>query len=162
MSVEQAALNTGFWEFRDDDLSGVEVQHLVAEHLAHMHGQSPAESVHAIGISALQAADIHFVTAWRDGVLGGMGAFRRMGARDAEVKSMRTTDAVRGQGLGRLLLRHLIGAARADGVATWLETGSGEAFIAARTLYETEGFVECPPFGDYVVDPESVFYRTAI
>jgi putative acetyltransferase len=30
-------------------------------------------------------------------------------------------------------------------------------FVPARTLYEQAGFSYCPPFGDYVEDPNSVF-----
>lgn len=148
------------WEFRNDDLSGAQTQALVAEHLAQMHGQSPPESVHALGTAALAAPGVRFVTAWRDGELGGMGAYLRLGDGDAELKSMRTTEAVRGQGLGRMLLRHLIELARQEGIRTlWLETGSTAPFAAARGLYASEGFVECAPFGDYAEDPESVFYR---
>jgi hypothetical protein len=37
------------------------------------------------------------------------------------------------------------------------ETGSMDAFALARALYAGFGFIVCPPFGDYVVDPNSVF-----
>jgi putative acetyltransferase len=151
------------WEIRDDDLTAAQTRALVAEHLAEMHGQSPPESVHAIGITALRAPEIRFVTAWRDGELGGMGAYRRMSERDAELKSMRTTAAARGQGLGRLLLEHLVRNAREEGIITlWLETGAGEPFAAARGLYASAGFEICEPFGDYLADEESVFFRRDI
>jgi len=39
-----------------------------------------------------------------------------------------------------------------------LETGSQDFFAPARRLYERHGFVECGPFGDYVLDPHSVFF----
>jgi putative acetyltransferase len=38
-----------------------------------------------------------------------------------------------------------------------LETGSMAAFASARALYARFGFVECAPFGDYRLDPNSVF-----
>jgi putative acetyltransferase len=38
-----------------------------------------------------------------------------------------------------------------------LETGSWEYFRPAQALYRNHGFVECPPFADYVLDPNSVF-----
>ena len=38
-----------------------------------------------------------------------------------------------------------------------LETGSQEFFRPARTLYAKYGFRECGPFGDYRLDPNSVF-----
>jgi putative acetyltransferase len=38
-----------------------------------------------------------------------------------------------------------------------LETGSWPYFQPARALYRSVGFVECPPFGEYAHDPNSVF-----
>jgi len=38
-----------------------------------------------------------------------------------------------------------------------LETGSWEYFRPAQALYRNHGFVGCPPFADYVLDPNSVF-----
>jgi putative acetyltransferase len=38
-----------------------------------------------------------------------------------------------------------------------LETGSHAPFAAARELYARQGFVECGPFADYVLDPYSFF-----
>jgi putative acetyltransferase len=32
-----------------------------------------------------------------------------------------------------------------------------DGFAAARALYSHFGFVYCAPFGDYVLDPNSVF-----
>ena len=48
--------------------------------------------------------------------------------------------------------------ARASGISRLnLETGSWDYFKPARALYKSHGFVECPPFADYVLDPNSVF-----
>jgi GNAT superfamily N-acetyltransferase len=56
------------------------------------------------------------------------------------------------------MLRHIIDAARSMGLERLsLETGSWEYFNAARALYRRHGFVECPPFGDYVEDRNSIF-----
>jgi putative acetyltransferase len=56
------------------------------------------------------------------------------------------------------MLRHIIAAARAEGLSRLsLETGSWAYFRPARELYRRHGFVECPPFGDYGPDPNSVF-----
>ena len=38
-----------------------------------------------------------------------------------------------------------------------LETGSMDFFIPARALYTSFGFENCPPFADYIEDPNSVF-----
>lgn len=80
------------------------------------------------------------------------------GSNDEEVKSMRTAPAVRGNGLGMAMLKHLAADARARGVERlWLETGSMEFFAAARALYRRVGFTECGPFGSYRADPNSTF-----
>ena len=56
------------------------------------------------------------------------------------------------------MLRHIIAVARARGMSRLsLETGASEYFLPARALYRSHGFLECPPFADYVLDPNSVF-----
>jgi putative acetyltransferase len=56
------------------------------------------------------------------------------------------------------MLRHIIAAARAAGMARLsLETGTWDYFRPARAFYARHGFIECPPFADYVLDPNSVF-----
>ena len=56
------------------------------------------------------------------------------------------------------MLGHIIEIARARGMTRLsLETGAQPYFDPARRLYEAYGFRECPPFGDYLLDPNSVF-----
>lgn len=43
-----------------------------------------------------------------------------------------------------------------------LETGTPSDFAAARALYAKAGYAECPPFGDYELDPFSVFMTKAL
>ena len=95
---------------------------------------------------------------WEDETLLGCGALKRLSADHGEVKSMHTAQAMRRRGAGSAMLRHLIAAARADGMSRLsLETGSWDYFRPAQALYRSHGFVECPPFADYVLDPNSVF-----
>jgi putative acetyltransferase len=71
---------------------------------------------------------------------------------------MHTARSVRGRGVGSAMLRHIVATARASGMARLsLETGSWDYFEPARAFYRSHGFIECPPFGDYVPDPNSVF-----
>lgn len=71
---------------------------------------------------------------------------------------MRTPRHLRGRGTGRALLAHLIEHAQARGFTRLsLETGSQPGFEPARRLYAAFGFTVCEPFGDYVLDPNSVF-----
>ena len=71
---------------------------------------------------------------------------------------MHVAKAVRGRGIGSAMLRHIIAAARQSGMSRLsLETGSWDYFRPARAMYGRHGFVECPPFADYMPDPISVF-----
>jgi putative acetyltransferase len=144
--------------FELDDLSRRPVRDLVARHLAGMHAQSPPESVHALALDGLKAPSIRFWSAWSGNNLAGMGALRRIDAENGEIKSMRVADAFLGQGVGRAILEHILSEARGMGLAAlWLETGSVEGFVPARTLYESVGFTACGPFDTYGPDPFSVF-----
>ena len=62
-----------------------------------------------------------------------------------------TTAAERGATVLALTVPHLLR------LRLSLETGSWAYFDPARRLYSKHGFVECPPFADYVLDPNSVF-----
>jgi putative acetyltransferase len=56
------------------------------------------------------------------------------------------------------MLRHIISFARLRGISRLsLETGSWDYFRPAVALYRKHGFIECPPFADYVPDPNSIF-----
>lgn len=141
-----------------DDLTRPEVHDLLADHLADMHATSPAESVHALDLSGLRRPDVTMWTLWDDDELLGCAALRELSPDAGEIKSMRTVAESRGRGLGRLLLEHVIAEARSRGYHRLnLETGAEDFFAPARRLYERHGFIECPPFGDYRLDPNSVF-----
>ena len=104
-----------------------------------------------------------FWSVWLENEIAGCGALKRLDARRGEIKSMRVADKFLGRGVGRALLDHLIGEARARGMESlWLETGSAEAFIPALRLYESAGFRRCGPFDGYVEDPFCVFMMRAI
>jgi putative acetyltransferase len=116
----------------------------------------PAESNHLMDIDSLLAPEVSFFVArTEDGRAVGCGACVNRGAY-GEVKRMYVDPAQRGQGIGRLLLEAIAGAARAQGLAAlMLETGIHQP--EAIGLYEREGFARRPPFGDYQLDPLSLF-----
>lgn len=150
-------------EIRLDDLSGPEIHALLAEHLAEMRRISPPESVHALPVEGLRQPDITFWTAWSGNDLLGCGALRQLSAVHGEIKSMRTANAHRGKGVAKALLEHIVEEAIRRGYETLsLETGSQREFEPARTLYERSGFACCPPFADYVEDPNSVFMTRSL
>ena len=141
-----------------DDLTRSQVHALLDEHLQAMYALSPPESVHALDLDKLRQPGIVFWSAWEDQLLLGCGALKQLSAEHGEVKSMRTASAHLRQGVGRALLRHIESTARAKGIQRLsLETGPHAPFVAAQKLYGSEGFVECGPFADYVLDPYSLF-----
>jgi putative acetyltransferase len=146
-----------------DDITRPAVLALLNEHLANMYALSPPESVHALDVSRLQAPDITFWTAWQDGVLMGCGALKELTPEHAEVKSMRTPQALRGRGAGRALMQHIVQVARRRGYRRLsLETGSQIEFEPAQKLYESFGFGRCGPFGSYKEDPYSVYMTVTL
>jgi putative acetyltransferase len=146
-----------------DEPGRVDVHQLLSEHLADMYATSPADSVHALDHSALSGPSITFWTAREAGELLGCGALKLLdfpagSAMDGEIKSMRTTARARGRGVATLMLRHILDDARARKLKRiYLETGTEDYFAPARRLYARHGFIECPPFGGYALDPNSVF-----
>ncbi len=141
-----------------DDPARPDVLALLEEHLRNMHELSPPESVHALDVSRLKTPDITFWTVREGGLLLGCGALRQLSPEHGEIKSMRTPAALRRRGAGRAVLEHILVEAKRRAYARLsLETGTPAAFDAARRLYESVGFRECGPFGDYRLDPYSVF-----
>jgi putative acetyltransferase len=141
-----------------DDLSRGEVVALLRVHLEAAAVESPPESMHALDIEALKAPDITFWTAWEGTQLFGCGALKELDGSHGEIKSMHTVQAVRGKGVARAMLVHIVEEARRRGYRRLsLETGSMGAFAPARALYAGFGFQVCPPFADYLPDPYSVF-----
>jgi len=145
-------------DIRPADLADARVIRLLEDHLADMFATSPAESVHALDVSGLSVPEVTFWTIGEGDDLLGCVALKELDPAHGELKSMRTDAAARGRGLGARLLEHVLAEANRRGYARLsLETGSEEFFRPARTLYAKYGFVECPPFADYVLDPNSVF-----
>jgi putative acetyltransferase len=131
---------------------------LFERHTADMHADTPPESIHMMDKGALAAPGIRFFVLRDDGQPLAMGAFKRIDASHAEIKSMHVLTEARGRGLSKMMLDHLVAAARADGFTRLsLETGVQPSFVAARALYARAGFVECGPFEGYWEDPNSVF-----
>ena len=150
-------------EIRVDDPRAGPCVRLLNEHLADVAVHSPPESVHALDVDALCAPQVTFWTAWAADALLGCGALLELDPRHGEIKSMRTAREHLRQGVASGLLRHMIEEAERRGYRRLsLETGSMQAFAPARALYARFGFVSCPPFADYVPDPNSVFMTRAL
>ncbi len=141
-----------------DDPRRADVLTLLGEHLADMRATSPPESIHALDPDALVDPAITFWTARRSGELLGCAAMRELDRSHGEIKSMRTSFAARGTGIGRTLLTFLLEQARGRSYErVSLETGAQPFFEPARRLYSSAGFSICDPFAPYLPDVNSVF-----
>lgn len=111
------------------------------------------------GASPADASDFEpphgvFLVAAVDGVDVACGGLRRLNDTTGEVKRMYAAPAVRGQGVGRAVLRGLVDRARATGLEqVWLETGTLQP--EAIALYTSEGFEPIPPYGHFKDEPLS-------
>jgi putative acetyltransferase len=120
----------------------------------------PAESNHMLDVEKLRQPQMHFFGAYVDGGACGCGGFW---AHDdyVEIKRVYINPSVRGSGLSKKLMGTIEDAARAAGFKiARLETGIHQP--EALGLYYATGYNNCGPFGDYKLDPMSVFMEKAL
>jgi GNAT superfamily N-acetyltransferase len=121
----------------------------------------PKESRHAFSVEKLLREGVAFFVTRCDGQPAGCGGIKLIGTEYGEVKRMYVRPEFRRLGLGKLMLDHLEGYARAQQVRVLrLETGIYQS--DAITLYERYGFQRRPPFGEYRVDPLSLYFEKPI
>jgi putative acetyltransferase len=151
-------MNTSGLEIKIDDLRGPEIAELLTEHLRSLAEVTPPESRHALNLDELRQPDITFWTAWQGHEVVGCGALKELDTAHGEIKSMRTARAHLRKGVGAMVLAQIIlEAKRRSYRRLSLETGAMPYFTPAHCLYRKFGFTKCPPFGDYIEDPNSVF-----
>jgi GNAT superfamily N-acetyltransferase len=95
-----------------------------------------------------------------DGTPAGCVALRALDPAKVEIKRLYVRDSARGSGLGKRLVESAISAARRVGY-TELRLDTLETMTAARTLYQSLGFLEIPPYGDAHI-PGTRFYALAL
>jgi putative acetyltransferase len=132
-----------------------EIVRLIDELDAYQKPLYPPESHHGIDIAALLQPNVVFAAARDGGEAVGCGA---VVIEDgwAELKRMYVRPPWRGRGVAQAVLAFLEQGARERGVAlVRLETGIAQP--QALRFYERAGYVRRGPFGDYALDPNSVF-----
>lgn len=144
-----------------------DVQCVLQRHWAFLHSPKhtvdgllppPPESHHYLNTDELLAPHVSFFSARDNGSVVAVGAIAEIGQGHGEIKSMHTVAERRGEGLGRMMLEHLIDVARQrDYARVSLETGSMSDFAPAHALYRALGFVECEAFGSYEPSVYSTF-----
>ena len=119
---------------------------------------------HALGIADLQKPDVQMFTARNaQGALMGCAALKNIGSEQGEIKSVRTHEDHLRQGVSRTLMEHIERVARTSGLtALYLETHNTPPYAAACQLYESLGYKNCGPFGDYVQTSRNVFMMKMI
>ena len=146
-------------ETRPDCAEAIQLLAELDEHLL-AHPYTP-ESRHAFSIEKLLREGVAFFVLHYQGQPVGCGGIKLFGTEYGEVKRMYVRPAHRGLGLGKAILDHLADYARARNVGVMrLETGIYES--EAIRLYERWGFQRRPPFGEYKVDPLSVYFEKLI
>jgi putative acetyltransferase len=101
---------------------------------------------------------VSFFSARCGGELLGVAALRHIDATHVELKSMHIRAERRRRRVGDAVVEALLAEARRRGYRRIsLETGTGEAFVPARSLYAKLGFRPCGPFGDYSASPHNTF-----
>lgn len=151
------------FEIREDDLSGEATQSLVAFHQQGMSDASPPGTSFALDLSGLKVPEVTVWSVWCGEAIAGIGALKMLGEGQAELKSMRTHPDFLRQGVGALLLEHLLVEAGRRGLTkVSLETGNGPDFQAAVTLYTKRGFQMGEAFSDYQPSAFNDFYHLAL
>jgi len=142
------------------DLDDARVVRLLQLHLHGMRTNTPPENVFALDLSGLRKPDITFLSAWENETLLGFGALHALSSDHGEIKSMRTAPGQTRKGVAGTLLRHLLDLAKSRSYRrVSLETGAGETFRPAHSLYERFGFTTGGPFASYPISDFSVFYH---
>lgn len=116
----------------------------------------PADTCHLLDIAELEAPDLRFFVARKDGVPVGCAALRVDPSGYGEVKRMYVDPTARGHRIGDRLLARLEEQARAEGLtALLLESGIHQH--EALGLYRKAGFTDRGPYACYRENGVSVF-----
>ena len=143
----------------EGNFENLEVNDLLKKHFIELRSVSPPGSTHVLDIDGLKDPSIKFWSLWENNKLVGCGALKFLEKNHGEFKSIRVADEFRKKGIGERIINHLIDEAKKLEISKLsIETGAGEFFLPARTLFSKFGFKLCPPFAHYKEDPNSCYY----
>jgi GNAT superfamily N-acetyltransferase len=138
-----------------------DAQTLIAELDAHLGPLYPSESRHGFSVDKLIREEVAFFVMRYNDELAGCGGVKIFPADYGEVKRMYVRPHLRGNGLAKRMLEHLVDHARQERIDVLrLETGIYQ--LEAIGLYERMGFQRTGPFGEYRLDPLSLYYEKRI
>jgi putative acetyltransferase len=140
-----------------------EVHELLTKHFVELRAASPEGSAHVLDIPGLQDKSIKFWSLWNNDMLMGCGALKFLEKEHGEFKSIRIHDNFRRKGNGISVINHLINEAKKLNINKLsIETGAGDFFKPARTLFKQCGFEVCGPFAHYKEDINSVYFTKTL
>ena len=140
-----------------------EVYELLTKHFVELRAASPEGSAHVLDIPGLQDKSIKFWSLWNNDMLMGCGALKFLDNEHGEFKSIRIHDNFRRKGNGISVINHLINEAKKLNINKLsIETGAGDFFKPARTLFKQCGFEVCGPFAHYKEDINSVYFTKTL
>ena len=140
-----------------------EVHELLTKHFVELRAASPEGSAHVLDIPGLQDKSIKFWSLWNKDMLMGCGALKFLDKEHGEFKSIRIHDNFRRKGNGISVINHLINEAKKLNINKLsIETGAGNFFKPARTLFKQCGFEVCGPFAHYKEDINSVYFTKTL
>ena len=137
------------------DPNQIEVMHLIAQLDAYQSCLYPPESNHLDSIDELSQSNAFFLAAYMDSDIYGIGSVKLIDDY-GEIKRLYVPSNQRGKGVAQAIMKELENHLIKQAVTfARLETGIHQK-VAIR-LYETLGYYRIDQFGEYKVDPLSVF-----
>ena len=136
----------------------VDAQILIAELDGYLTPMYPSESRHGFSVEKLVREQVAFYVMRYNEALVGCGGLKTFPGEYAEVKRMYVRPQYRGMGFAKHMVERLCNAAQQQAIpVVRLETGIYQT--EAIGLYERMGFVRIGPFGEYRLDPLSLYYE---
>ena len=142
-----------------------DAQTLIMELDAYLTPMYPSESRHGFSVDKLVREGVAFFVMRYNEELAGCGGVKLfvddLAERFGEVKRMYVRPQFRGKGLAKRMLDQLADHTRQHGIDRLrLETGIYQT--EAIVLYERMGFRRSGPFGEYRLDPLSLYFEKRI
>jgi GNAT superfamily N-acetyltransferase len=135
-----------------------DAQTLIGELDDYLTPMYPSESRHGFSVDKLVREGVVFFVMRYNDELVGCGGVKIYPGDYAEVKRMYVRPHYRGRGFAKRMVEHLEQHARTQ-QAPLLRLETGIYQTEAIGLYERMGFMPIGPFGEYRLDPLSLFYE---
>lgn len=142
----------------ETNVSAPEARALMAELDRELSQHYPASSIHGIGHENFHNDGGVFLVAFSGSRPVGCGGLRRIDGVTGELKRLFVVPEMRRRGISRAILAQLESMAREWGLRElFLETGDRQP--EAQAVFQSAGYSEIAPFGEYSEDPHSVCFR---